>query len=215
MTVQADIVRSRRRAFATPGGFHDRLIGFLGRALPAAIGMIVAVMLLAPLFQVGEVSFLLDRNRVAITDERIAVSQATYRGEDRAGRRFTVSAGSAVQASAAIPVVRMENLLATIALDDGPARLAAPLGDYDYDTEHVAVRGPVSFVAADGYRMTTRNVDIDLRDKRVTGSGGVAGAVPTGVFSADRIIADLEQRTVTLDGNARLRMTPGKFRIPQ
>ena len=77
MTAQADIIRDRRRAFAGPGGSHDRLIGFLGKALPAGIG-----------------------------------------------------------------------------------------------------------------------------------------AVPTGTFSADRIVADLGERTVTLEGNARLRMTPGKLRMP-
>lgn len=214
MTVQADIVRSQRRAFAAPGGFHDRLIAFLAKALPAAIGMVAAVMILAPLFQRGEISFLLDRNKVAITNERIAVDGATYRGEDNSGRRFTVSAGSAVQASAARPVVHMERLLATIAMNDGPATLSASTGDYNYDTEQIAVSGPVNFTAADGYSMTTRNIDIDLKAKRVTGSGGVDGAVPTGTFSADRIIADLEERSVMLDGQARLRMVPGKLRIP-
>lgn len=214
MTVQADIVRSRRRAFAAPGGAHDRLIAFLAKALPAAIGMIAAVMILAPLFQRGEISFLLDRNKVAITDERIALDRATYRGEDHNGRRFTVSAGNAVQASATRPVVHMEQLLATIALTDGPATLTASKGDYNYKSEQIAVSGPVNFTAADGYRMITRNVDIDLKGKVVTGSGGVEGSVPTGTFSADRIIADLEQRTVMLDGKARLRMVPGKLRIP-
>ena len=82
MTVQADLIRNKRRAFATPGGFHDRLIGLLVKALPAAIGLIAAVMVLTPLFQRGEISFLLDRNKVAVTDKRLAVSQAMYRGED-------------------------------------------------------------------------------------------------------------------------------------
>jgi len=214
MTIQADIVRSRRQAFAAPGGSHDRLIAFLARALPAAIGMIAAVMVLAPLFQRGEISFLLDRNKVAITSERIAVSDATYRGEDSAGRRFSVTAGSAAQASYDVPVVHMRQLRAMIALNDGPATLSAGQGDYNFDTERIAVSGPVNFAASDGYTMTTQNVDIDLRAKRVTGTGGVSGSVPTGTFSAQRIIADLEARTVALEGNARLRMVPGKLRMP-
>ena len=54
----------------------------------------------------------------------------------------------------------------------------------------------------------------DLQGRRVVGSGGVTGAIPAGTFSADRIIADLDARTVTLDGHARLLMSPGKLRMP-
>jgi len=46
-------------------------------------------------------------------------------------------------------------------------------------------------------------------------TGGVEGAVTTGTFKADSMKADLENRTVTLEGNARLQMTPGKLRIPK
>ena len=47
MTVQADQIRDKRRHFAAPGGSHDRLIGFLAKALPAAIGLVAAVMILS------------------------------------------------------------------------------------------------------------------------------------------------------------------------
>ena len=73
----------------------------------------------------------------------------------------------------------------------------------------------VAFSAADGYRMQTNNVTIDIKRKTAVGSGGVEGAVPTGTFRADSIHADLENRTVVLQGRARLRMTPGKLRIPK
>lgn len=215
MTVEADILRDRRRIFATPGGFHDRLIGFLAKALPAAIGVVAAVMILSPLSPRGEISFLLDRNKVAITNERVAVDEATYRGQDAHGRPFRVTAGSAVQASSQEPVVEMSDLVASMEMSDGTARLWAPSGTYNYRTERIDIQGPVNFEAADGYRMVTKNVDIDLNTREAVGSGGVEGAVPTGTFNADRIIANLDERTVTLEGNARLHMTPGKLRIPK
>lgn len=215
MTAQADLIRDRRRAFATPGGFHDRLIGFLAKALPAAIGVIAAVMILSPLSPRGEISFLLDRNKVAVTQQRMEVDRAAYRGQDARGRAFVVTAGNAVQPSAEDPVVQMQRLVARMNLQDGPARIWAPLGSYNYRTEEIDVNGPVNFRAADGYRMVTQNVGIDLNARRAAGSGGVEGAVSTGTFSADSLVADLEARTITLEGNARLRMTPGKLRIPQ
>lgn len=206
MTQQADQIRDRRQHQAMPGGSHDRLVRMLATVLPAGVGAIVAIMIVAPLFPRGEISFLLDRNKVAVTTERLRMDHAMYRGEDARGRPFSITAGSAVQRTAAIPVVEMDDLAARILLTDGPAELKARDGAYDFDENAVRVRGPVDFRAADGYRLTTSDVKIDLKRQQVSGSGGVAGAVPSGTFSADRIYADLEQRTVALDGHARLRM---------
>lgn len=215
MTQAADIIRDKRRHFAAPGGSHDRLVAVLGKALPAGIGVIAAIMILTPLGPRGEISFLLDRNRVAITGERIRLDRAVYRGQDNQKRAFTVTAGSAVQASSRLPIVEMQALDARIQLADGPASLTAGSGRYNFDLQQIAVSGPVNFRAADGYSMVTNNVDIDLKARRASGSGGVSGAVPSGTFTADRIIADLGERTVTLEGNARLRMEPGKLRLPR
>lgn len=215
MTAEADRMRNRRRAFAAPGGSHDRLVRFLAKYLPGGIGVLTAVMILAPLSPRGDVSFLLDRNEVAIVKERLRVDKASYRGVDNEDRPFSLTAGSAVQTSSSIPVVQMSDLVARMLLTDGPAVLSAPGGAYNYDTEQVKVGGDVNFAAADGYRMVTRNVTIDIKDQQVTGSGGVEGAIPAGTFSANSIAADLNERTVTLQGNARLRMEPGKLRMPE
>ena len=69
--------------------------------------------------------------------------------------------------------------------------------------------------AADGYRMAASGVVVDLKDKSLVGGGGVSGAVPAGTFSANRLVADLDARTVALEGNARLRMVPGQLRMPR
>lgn len=214
MTEAADRIRNQRRQWAAPGGSHDRLIRILARWLPGAVGLVTAAMILGPLFPRGEISFLLDRNKVATTEDRLVVADAMYRGEDNAGRPFTVTAANAVQVSAADPVVRMEGLVARLLMNDGPAELAAQGGRYDYDREAVDVDGPVTFTAADGYRMTTGHVAIDLKGQRVLGNGGVNGAIPAGTFSAERLVADLNARTIALEGRARLVMTPGKLRMP-
>ena len=74
--------------------------------------------------------------------------------------------------------------------------------------------GLLRFTAADGYRMTARNVSVDLPSKTVVGDGRVEGAIPAGTFEADSMRADLDARTVTLLGDARLRMVPGRMRMP-
>ena len=72
----------------------------------------------------------------------------------------------------------------------------------------------VRVTAADGYRMVATGVSVDLPEKTLVGSGGVSGAVPAGTFSANSLHADLDTRTVSLNGNARLHMVPGKLRMP-
>ena len=214
-TEQARVLRSARQSFAAPGGRHDKLVAFLARALPMGVGVIAALMVITPLSPRGEVSFLLDRNKVAVIDERLSVDNAMYRGQDDQGRPFSLQAGEAVQRSSREGVVRMTDLVARILLNDGPARLSADSGAYTIESEVMRVFGPVRLVAADGYRMVARDVAIDLKAKTMVGEGGVEGVIPAGTFSADRLVADLGERTITLDGNARLRMVPGQLRMPQ
>lgn len=214
MSQQADQIRDRRRQFALPGSPLDKAVKLLAVVLPAVVGAIAAAMLIAPLGERGEVSFLLDRNKVDTAADRLRVDDAMYRGRDDRGRPFSLTAGEAVQRSAAVPVVELSDLTARMQLSDGPAVLLAPAGRYDIEDQRVAVDGLVRFSTTDGYRMTVRNVAIDLPSRTVTGAGGVQGAIPAGTFSANSIRADLDSRVLTLSGRARLRMVPGRLRMP-
>lgn len=215
MTIQADTIRDRRRAFAAPGSWLDRLVRFLAIGLPALVGVIAALMLITPLSPRGEVSFLLDRNKVEIADERLRVTSAMYRGQDNLGRPFSLQAGQAVQTKASIPIVELEDLTARILLSDGPAVLSAQGGEYHIDSEQVSVPGLVEFTADGGYFISASNVLIDLPTRTLLSRGRVEGAIPAGTFRADTIRADLEARTLVLQGNARLSMTPGELQLPQ
>jgi lipopolysaccharide export system protein LptC len=134
------------------------------------------------------------------------VSEALYRGEDGKGQPFSLRAGSAVQKSSREPIVDLNDMSARILLSEGPAVLTARQGRYDMDSERVAVDGPVQFEAAGGYRLTTRDVGIDLKTRRMRSDGRVDGRIPIGTFSGDHLEADLGARTVTLNGRASLRI---------
>lgn len=214
MTLEADTIRNRRQAYAAPGSGLDRVVRVLAVGLPALVGVVAAMMLITPLSPRGEVSFLLDRNKVAIADDRLRMDNAMYRGVDGEGRPFSLSAGDAVQTSNRIPVVEMHELIARIVLPEGPAVLGASTGTYNIDKEQVAIPGAVTFTATDGYRLTARNVLVDLPSRTLIGQSQVDGAIPAGTFSADQFRADLRGRTLSLIGNARLRMVPGQLQLP-
>ncbi len=213
-TNKAKQLRNQRQHFAAPGGSHDRLVTFLGRALPMGVGIVAALMIITPLSPGTEVSFLLDRNKVAMIDERLSVSNAMYRGQDDGGRPFSLTAGEAVQRSSREGIVRMEDMMAQILLRDGPARISAEGGAYDIDSEVMTVDGPLRLSAADGYTMTARGVSVDLQSRVMVGDGRVEGEVPAGTFEADRIEVDIDERKISLRGNARLTMRPGELRVP-
>ena len=213
-TDEAKELRNARQHFAAPGGTHDRLVRFLARFLPMAIGVIAALMVITPLSPRGEVSFLLDRNKVAVINERLRVDNAMYRGQDDKGRPFSLTAGEAVQQSSAEGVVRMDDMVARLLLPEGPARIVAAGGAYDISDDLMMVDGPLRLTAADGYRMQVDDVTMNLRTRIARGDAGVEGEIPAGTFSADRIVIDVDERTIQLAGNARVRMVPGQLRMP-
>lgn len=202
--------RSRRKRWARPGSSHDRIVRTLLSILPAGIGVLGAFLVMAPLFMGGDVSFMLDKNKVDVASERLRIQSARYRGADAKGQAFVLQAGSAVQKSSAEPVVQMQELAAGIRLPDGPARLTAPRGRYDMRSEQVDVLGPIQFRAANGYSLDTTNATVDLKTRRLRSGGAVTGTTSMGNFSGDRLDADLEARTVRLTGNARLRIDPAR-----
>lgn len=171
-------------------------------------------MVLAPLSPRSEVSFLLDKTKVEMIRDRLRINGAMYRGKDNRSRPFSITAGSALQRTHRVPEVEMRDLVARILLSDGPAMIHASAADYLMDRQRVVVSGPMAFSSADGYRMTARDMDIDISGRRLVSRGRVEGRIPAGTFSADRIVADLAARTIMLDGNARLRMEPGKLQMP-
>lgn len=206
MSAQATVRRDQRRGWAAPGGSHDHLIGLLKKILPVAGALLAAFLLAAPFTHQSEVSFVLDKNKVDMASERMKVIEALYRGEDAHGRPFSLRAGSALQRSSRDPIVELNDLEARLQMAKGGAVVTAQRGNYNLDKETVGIVGPVQFQNADGFRLTTRDVDIQLDQRRVHSRGSVEGRTPTGTFRADHLDADLEDRTVTLVGNARLRI---------
>jgi len=205
-------VKSPRQQFAAPGSRHDRNIRLLRIILPLGVGALAAVLALAPFTMSGELSFVLDKNSVDIAKERMRVTEALYRGEDSTGRPFSLKAGSAVQKSSQEPVVELKDLSARILLEDGPAQIRAGQGRYDMDNENVRVPGPVQVESAGGYRLTTSNVTVDLKKRTLISDDVVEGRTNIGTFRADQLKADMAARTVTLDGNATLRIVQNGLR---
>lgn len=204
--------RVRKQGWAAPGGLHDFLVRLLKIVLPTAIGVLLAYLALAPLQKGRDISFILDKNKVDVAKERMRVEAARYRGQDNKGRPFTIDASSAVQPNSQVKIVDILGMSAEIGLDNGPATLRAGKGRYDMEAQKVDIIGAIQLTAADGYRLQTRDVAVDLNAQQLESRGNVEGTMPLGRFSADKLQADLTQKKVVLTGRARLHIKQGAIR---
>lgn len=205
MSAQADLERTQRQRWALPGGRHDRLIRTLRVVLPSVIGLLVALLAFSPFTGKQELSFVLNKDEVDLSRERLRVVEALYRGDDSKGRPFSLRAGSAVQKTSADPVLDMTSLSGRITLNDGPASIIAQRGVYDLNKETMRVNGPLA-VESTGYDMVASNVELSLKDRSMQSFGPVSGRTKVGTFRAGRLRADLDTRIVRLDGGVRLRI---------
>ena len=204
--------RSTQQGWAEPGSAHDRLIGWAKVGLPSAVGVLIAVLAVAPLEKHGDVSFILDKKKVQNAPERMRVEAARYVGADNKGQPFQIIAHRAVQRSSNTPIVDISGMFARLALAKGPLMIAANDGRYNIDTQQVAINGPVKVAGPDGYKLATRDVHVDLKTRKLASEGQVAGEMRLGQFQAGQLRADLGERTVVLDGGARLKIVQGAVR---
>jgi lipopolysaccharide export system protein LptC len=204
--------RADKQNWAIPGSAHDAIVRWSKIVLPSAVGILIAVLAFAPLQKHGDVSFILDKKKVESAPERMRVETARYVGADNKGQRFQITANRAIQRSSEVPVVDIEGMYAELGLANGPLMIAANRGRYDLDTQQMAVSGPVRVVGPDGYRLETRDVMVDLKQRQLASSGPVSGQMRLGQFQAGRLRADLGERKVNLDGGTRLKIVQGAVR---
>jgi lipopolysaccharide export system protein LptC len=212
--VSEQAIRKREvtQRWAVPGSAHDKLVRWSKVVLPSAVGVLIAVLAVAPLDKNGDVSFILDKKKVENAPERMRVESARYVGADDKGQRFQILARNAVQRSSDTPIVDIRGMFAQLALERGPLMIAANQGRYNLDTQQVAINGPIRVQGPDGYKLQTSDVTVNMKNRRLASHGPVSGAMRLGQFQAGQLRADLGERKVVLDGGARLKIVQGAVR---
>ena len=205
---------SASSGWAAPGGPHDRFVRLLKLALPAAIGVLMAYLLLSPLAKGQEISFILDKNKVEVAKERMRVQAAQYQGPGQSrppvhDQRPLGGAGDAraIRSSTSTAWPRRSTL------DTGPATLAARTARYNMENETVAVVGPDPVLV--GRRLSA--ADARRRDRpqpphagepRARSTAACRSAVSRPTGSPPTFPAATSQ----LSGRARLHIVQGSLR---
>ncbi len=212
MSEAATRERALKQGWAVPGSAHDRIVRWSKVVLPMAVGVLIAVLMVAPLDRRGDVSFILDKKKVENAPERMRVEAARYVGTDNKGQRFLITAQRAIQRSSDVPIVDISGIFARLLLPSGPVMFGANQGRYNLDTQRIVIEGPIRVLGPDGYRLMTRDVTVDLKSRELFSAGPVSGQMQLGQFRANRLRADLGERTIVLDGGARLKIVQGAVR---
>jgi lipopolysaccharide export system protein LptC len=212
MSELADRERTIRQRLAAPGGNHDRLIRMLRVVMPSIIGVLLALLVVAPFSNRQEMSFVLAKDEVNLARERMRLTEALYRGEDSRGRPFILRGGSAVQKTSAEPVIRLSDLSGQLMMASGLSRLVAGQGYYNMETEKVRMEGPMSYTGGDGFRLTANNVEFAMKTRQIESFGPVNGQTTVGTFRAGKLRADVDARVVRLEGGAHLRIDQNAIR---
>jgi lipopolysaccharide export system protein LptC len=106
----------------------------------------------------------------------------------------------------------IQGMRARLDMARGPLSIGALRGQYDLEQEVVRVNGPIRVVAPDGYQLVTRDVTVNFDSRMMRSSGPVSGRMPLGQFQAGSLRADLDERTVNLEGGVRLKIEQGAVR---
>ena len=201
-----------KRNWAEPGSRHDALVRTAKFGLPLLGVVLIAVLAVSPFDKRGDVSFILDKKGVDKATERMRIESARYTGEDASGNKFVIQANRAIQQKSDVPIVMIEGIMANMGLAQGPMVINADRGNYNLDSQMVQVNGPVKVVGADGYRLDTSNVQVDMKQHQMSSTGPVSGSMKLGTFQAGGMQADLGTRTVVLNKGVRLKIVQGGVR---
>ena len=203
---------ARKRHWAEPGSRHDRLVRMAKFVLPILILALLVILAIAPFDKRGDVSFIFDKNKVDAAQERMRVEAARYSGTDDKGQKFSIAADRAIQPTSDRPIVDIIGMRAQLDLERGPLSIVALKGSYNLDEQKVAISGPVRVTGPDGYRLQTRDVGIDLKNRNLASRGRVVGDMRLGHFEAGRMTANLGTREVVLSEGVRLNIRQGAIR---
>lgn len=187
-----------------PGGAWDRFVHIMRDALPVAAIAVLATIIGYPLLNPRALTFVLAKDRVSSSPERLLMEEPRYRGVDANGRPFELRATSALQQSSKTPLLALMNPSASLETAGGPMTVSGSMGSYDLNAQTVQAKGAVHFTAPGGYAVTASDIRADVSSQHVSGGNRIEGRGPLGRFRAERFELALKSDRLILSGSAKL-----------
>lgn len=203
--------RSPRRV----GGVYDKFVSLLRVVLPVLALVLAVVTAAYPFFNNRETSFVLARDSVEASEDRLRMVNPRYSGIDNGDRPFQVRAAAAVQPRGVVDEVLLTGIAAQMQLeDDIDVSVEAGEGTYVPSNEALFLRAPVQIITSNGYRIDAADSVVDLDDHLVTSNQPVDAAGPLGRFKANGFAARIDDDKLIFNGGVTAVITPRKAVLP-
>lgn len=197
------------------GGRYDRAVVALRVILPLLALVLAVVTAAYPFFKGQETSFVLARDSVEASEDRLRMVNPRYSGVDAGNRPFQVRAASAVQPRGVVDEVTLKQISADMALEGNlNVSIIAGSGTYRPSKETLDLAGPVDVTTSSGYQIDASDSVVDLDDHIVTSQQPVEAAGPLGRFKAKGFEARIDEDRLIFTGGVNAVITPRKVRLP-
>ncbi len=169
---------------------HTRRVRFLRRALPAAILLIVLVVLFGawfdPLRLLGELP--IEFARLAISGSKLKIEAPKLSGYTRDGRAYSVTAATAAQDLAQPGVIELTGIEARFELvGGGSTKLTAAKGSLDTKAETMRLVDGIDIATSNGYGGRLSEATVDMRKGHILSPAPVELRYQDGWLKADRL----------------------------
>lgn len=197
------------------GGLYDKTIWLLRVVLPVLAIALAVVTAAYPFFNQRETSFVLARDSIEASEDRLRMVNPRYSGIDSDNRPFKVRAVSAVQPRGVVDEVLLTGIAAQMQLKgDIEVSVEAGQGTYIPSNEELSLSAPVQIVTSNGYRIDAADSVVDLDDHLVSSNQPVDAAGPLGRFKANGFAVRIDEDKIIFNGGVKAVITPRKIALP-
>jgi len=193
------------------GGLFDKTLWVLRGLLPLC-GIVLGVITVAYPFVVQqESSFVLARDSVETSQERLRMVNPRYSGMDARDRPFQIRAATAVQPRGVADQVALTDIEANMSMKDATdVAIVARDGIYKPAKEQLVLSGNVAVMTSNAYTIDASDSLVDLDNRIVSSQKRVAAHGPLGRFFAESFEALIDEDKLIFTGGVKAHIIPRK-----
>ncbi|HTQ83987.1 MAG TPA: LPS export ABC transporter periplasmic protein LptC [Pseudolabrys sp.] len=169
---------------------HSRIVRILRVALPAAVALALAFVIVAAYFNPLRVltKLPIDIGNLVVSGTKITMEQPRLSGFTRDGRAYEVTATAAAQDVTKPDIVELHDIHAKVQMQDkGSIQVSAATGIYDTKGETLRLAQDIVLTSSAGYECRLSEALVDTREGNVLSEHPVAVKVLQGTLNANRL----------------------------
>ena len=169
---------------------HSRIVRILRVALPAAVALALAFVIVAAYFNPLRVltKLPIDIGNLVVSGTKITMEQPRLSGFTRDGRAYEVTATAAAQDVTKPDIVELHDIHAKVQMQDkGSIQVSAATGIYDTKGETLRLAQDIVLTSTAGYECRLSEALVDTRAGNVLSEHPVAVKMLQGTLNANRL----------------------------